>query len=269
MNVTAPPAPVEDVGTESNAATSHPQQKFASAAQLSGPSPPPIGPSPPEAPPHTPKFPTIETPTAAAPLQAPVSLAPPSAPHFYSLTSGPNPYWGQPSWMSTPTLVETPVLSLEQRFEEMMGRKIAEAMSNKSSRQQSMVLEEYPFSLEVMVVPLPRDFKQPKMEKYDGSSDPVDHLRSFVDLMMLQATPDIIMYRAFLPMLRWEARDGVATFFPKSIRTFDEFYKSFATHFASRKRVQKTAISLMQLAQGKDELLKDFIVRSKIYRCLL
>ncbi|KAL2487032.1 Uncharacterized protein Adt_31788 [Abeliophyllum distichum] len=56
-----------------------------------------------------------------------------------------------------------------------MDRKIAEAMSSKGSRQQSMVLEEDPFSLEVMAVPLPRDFKQPKMEKYEGSSDPVDH----------------------------------------------------------------------------------------------
>ncbi|KAL2467124.1 Uncharacterized protein Adt_42975 [Abeliophyllum distichum] len=34
-----------------------------------------------------------------------------------------------------------------------------------------------------MFVPLPRDFKQPKMEKYDESSDPVDHLRAFVDLI--------------------------------------------------------------------------------------
>ncbi|KAL2470177.1 Retrotransposon gag protein [Abeliophyllum distichum] len=68
-----------------------------------------------------------------------------------------------------------------------------------------MVLEEDHFSLEVMAVLLPRDFKQPKMEKYDGSSDPVDHLSS--------------------------------------------------------KRVKKIAISVMQLAQGKDELLKDFIVR--------
>ncbi|KAL2519023.1 Uncharacterized protein Adt_15270 [Abeliophyllum distichum] len=93
----------------------------------------------------------------------------------------------------------------------MMGRKIAEAMSNKSSRQQSMVLEEDPFSLEVMVIPLPRDFKQPKMEKYHGSSDPVDHLRSFVDLMRLQATLDAIMCRAFPPTLRREARDWVAT----------------------------------------------------------
>ncbi|KAL2539042.1 Uncharacterized protein Adt_00020 [Abeliophyllum distichum] len=109
--------------------------------------------------------------------------------------------------MPTPTLVETPVLSREQRLEELMDRKIAEALSNKSSRQQSMVLEEDPFSIEIMAVPLPRDFKQPKMEKYDGSSDPVDHLRSFVDLMRLQDTSDAIMCRAFLPTLRREARD--------------------------------------------------------------
>ncbi|KAL2492183.1 Retrotransposon gag protein [Abeliophyllum distichum] len=68
-----------------------------------------------------------------------------------------------------------------------------------------MVLEEDLFSLEVMAVPLPRDFKKPKMEKYDGSSNPVDHLSS--------------------------------------------------------KRVKKTAISLMQLVQDKDKLLKDFIAR--------
>ncbi|KAL2479819.1 Retrotransposon gag protein [Abeliophyllum distichum] len=99
------------------------------------------------------------------------------------------------------------------------------------------------------------------MEKYDGSSDLVDHLRSFVYLMMLQATPDAIMCRAFLPMLRREARDCVATLPLKSICTFDKFSKNFATHFASSKRVKKTAISLMQLAHDNDELLKNFIAR--------
>ncbi|KAL2472418.1 Ribonuclease H [Abeliophyllum distichum] len=163
--------------------------------------------------------------------------------------------------MPTPTLVETLVLSWEQRLEKLMDRKITEALSNKSSRQQSMVLEEDPFFLEIMAVPLPRDFKQPKMEKYDGSSDPVHHLRSFVDLMRLQTTPDAIMCKAFPPTLRQEARDWVATLSPKSIRTFDEFSKNFTTHFASSKRVKKTVISLMQLAQDKDELLKDFIAR--------
>ncbi|KAL2505721.1 Retrotransposon gag protein [Abeliophyllum distichum] len=99
------------------------------------------------------------------------------------------------------------------------------------------------------------------MEKYDGSSDPIDHLRSFVDLMRLQATPDVIMCRAFPPTLRREARDWVVTLPAKSIHTFDEFSKNFATQFTNSKRVKKTAISLMQLAQGKDELLKDFIAR--------
>ncbi|KAL2524759.1 Uncharacterized protein Adt_09813 [Abeliophyllum distichum] len=150
--------------------------------------------------------------------------------------------------MPTPTLVEIPVLSLEQRVEELMDLKIAEAISSKGSRQQSMMLEEDPFSLEVMAVLLPRDFKQPKMEKYDESSDPIDILRSFVDLMRLQATPDAIMCRAFPPTLRREARDWVATLPLKSISTFDEFSKNFVTHFASSKRVKKTNISLMQLA---------------------
>ncbi|KAL2511533.1 Retrotrans gag domain-containing protein [Abeliophyllum distichum] len=69
------------------------------------------------------------------------------------------------------------------------------------------------------------------------------------------------MYRAFPPTLKREARDWVVTLPSKSIRTYDEFSKNFATHFASSKRVKKTAISLIQLAHGKDEMLKDFIAR--------
>ncbi|KAL2506418.1 Plastid 30S ribosomal protein S12 [Abeliophyllum distichum] len=164
--------------------------------------------------------------------------------------------------MPTPTLVETPVLSLEQRLEDTMGRKIAEAMSKKSSRKQFIVLEEDHFFLEVMAVPLPRDFKQSKMEKYGGSSDHIDDLSTFVDLMRLQATPDTIMFRTFLLTLRWEARDWVATIVPKSIRIFDDFFKCFATYFTSSKCAKKTAISLMELSQDKDELLKDLLPSS-------
>ncbi|KAL2503431.1 Uncharacterized protein Adt_19052 [Abeliophyllum distichum] len=126
-------------------------------------------------------------------------------------------------------------------------------MSSKSSRQQSMVLEEDPFSLEVIGSPLATRFQTVKDgEVLTGPLIPVDHLRSFVDLMRLQATPDAIMCRDFsCQRLGREARDWVATLPPKSIRTFDEFSKKFATHFASSKRVKKTAISLMQLAQGQ------------------
>ncbi|KAL2541279.1 Uncharacterized protein Adt_02257 [Abeliophyllum distichum] len=194
----------------------------------------------------------MEIPPTTTPPLAPVSLAPPSAPHNNSLASSPNPHWGQPPWVPTPTLVETPMLNLKQQLEDMIGRKIAEAMSKKGSGQQSMVSEEDPFFLEVMAVPLLRDFKQPKMEKYDGSSDHVDHFRVFVDLMRLQATLDVIMCRAFPPTLRREARDWVGTLPLKSICTFDNFSKSFVAYFASTKRAKKTIIGLMQLIQDKD-----------------
>ncbi|KAL2527112.1 Uncharacterized protein Adt_12166 [Abeliophyllum distichum] len=74
-----------------------------------------------------------------------------------------------------------------------------------------------------MTVPLPLEFEQPKKKKYDGSSDPIHHLRVFVDLTRLRAIPDAIMCRAFLPTLRQKASDWVATILPKLIRTFDNF----------------------------------------------
>ncbi|KAL2487197.1 S-locus glycoprotein [Abeliophyllum distichum] len=296
QNATAPPTPVGDADTESNAATNHPQQEFASTAQLTAlqaqvaaltallqdrnakdPNPAPLGPSPPEAPlqvhnllpnetppgapPLAHNFLAMGTPPTTALLLVPISFPPSSTPHLNSLASGPNTLWRQLSWVPIPTLAETPVLSLEQLLEDLISRKIAEAMSKKNSRQQSMVLEEDPFSLEVMAVPLPRDFEQPKMEKYDGSSDHVDYLRTFVDLMRLRATPDAIMCRAFPPTLRRKARDWVAMLPPKSIRTFDDFSKKFAAYFVSSKHAKKTAIGLMQLTQDKDELLKKFIAR--------
>ncbi|KAL2518636.1 Ribonuclease H [Abeliophyllum distichum] len=101
-------------------------------------------------------------------------------------------------------------------------------MSKKNSKKQSMALEEDHFSPEVMVVPLLRDFEQPKIEKYDESSNHVDHVRAFVDLMRLRLTPDDIMCRAFLPTLRREARDWVVILLLKSIciqrRAADRFH---------------------------------------------
>ncbi|KAL2532900.1 Uncharacterized protein Adt_06251 [Abeliophyllum distichum] len=69
------------------------------------------------------------------------------------------------------------------------------------------------------------------------------------------------MCRVFLPTLRQEARDCVATLLPKSIHTLDDFSKQFAAYFASSKWAKKIAIGLMQLTQDKDSLLKDFVVQ--------
>ncbi|KAL2506217.1 Integrase catalytic domain-containing protein [Abeliophyllum distichum] len=74
-----------------------------------------------------------------------------------------------------------------------------------------MVLEEDPFALEIMVVPLPKEFKQPMVESYDAVTNPLDHLWMFVDMMILYVAPDVVMCQSFSPTLYREARDWVAT----------------------------------------------------------
>ena len=63
-----------------------------------------------------------------------------------------------------------------------------------------------PFTTEVLNRPLPPKFHLPQLESYDGSRDPLDHIESFKTLMLLQMTPNEVMYRAFLTTLKGAAR---------------------------------------------------------------
>ena len=63
-----------------------------------------------------------------------------------------------------------------------------------------------PFTTKVLNRPLPLKFRLPQLESYDGSKDPLDHIESFKTLMLLQMTPDEVMCRTFLTILKWAAR---------------------------------------------------------------
>ncbi|XP_022853880.1 uncharacterized protein LOC111375311 [Olea europaea var. sylvestris] len=99
------------------------------------------------------------------------------------------------------------------------------------------------------------------IEAYDGVTDPLDHLRTFVDLMRPYAAPDAIMCRSFPPTLKREAKDSVVTLVPRSFRTFDELSRSFVAYFLCRKRKRRTAIGLMQVVREKDESLQEYLAR--------
>ena len=62
----------------------------------------------------------------------------------------------------------------------------------------------------------------PQMENYDGSKDPLDHLKSFKTLMHLQGVPDEIICRAFPTTLKGFARIWFSKLTPNSIGTFKE-----------------------------------------------
>ena len=50
-----------------------------------------------------------------------------------------------------------------------------------------------PFTTLVTSFPLPSKFRMPHVEAYNGSKDPLDHLKSFKTLMHLQGVADEII----------------------------------------------------------------------------
>jgi hypothetical protein len=54
-----------------------------------------------------------------------------------------------------------------------------------------------PFTNKVMKFPLPKKFKDPRVEKYDGSRDLFDHVEGFHAHLVLHGTLDEIACQAF------------------------------------------------------------------------
>lgn len=50
----------------------------------------------------------------------------------------------------------------------------------------------HPFTAAVMRAMMPENKVLPAMEKYGGTSDPVKHLRSFVDVMAVYSSDDMV-----------------------------------------------------------------------------
>ncbi|XP_022843205.1 uncharacterized protein LOC111366739 [Olea europaea var. sylvestris] len=118
-----------------------------------------------------------------------------------------------------------------------------------------------PFTPEILTFPLPDRFKYPRIKEYDGTTDPINHLNIYTDVMNLQVAPDQVMCKAFPQTLTNAARDWFSTLEPNSIALFLDLADKFSAFFASSKRIRKTAAFLMQLRQGQNETLRDFMTR--------
>ena len=88
-----------------------------------------------------------------------------------------------------------------------------------------------PFTNEVLNLPLPPIFCLPRLESYDSSKDPLDHIESFKMLMLLQMTPDKVMCRAFPTTLKGAARVWFSKIPLGTIADFEQLNKGFVHHF--------------------------------------
>ncbi|XP_022888952.1 uncharacterized protein LOC111404368 [Olea europaea var. sylvestris] len=118
-----------------------------------------------------------------------------------------------------------------------------------------------PFTPEVLSYPLPDRFKYPRIKEYDRTTDPINHLNVYTDIMNLQVALDAVMCKAYSQTLTNAARDWFSTLEPNSITSFSDLADMFSAFFASSKRIRKTAASLMQMRQGPNETLRSFMTR--------
>ncbi|XP_058191454.1 uncharacterized protein LOC131308534 [Rhododendron vialii] len=112
-----------------------------------------------------------------------------------------------------------------------------------------------------MGLPLPRKFKMPQLETFNGSTDRLDHLETYKSLMHLQAILDEVMCRAFPVTLKGSARAWFNKLPPGSIRSFKELSTSFVSYFIAGQRYSKLATHLLPVKQERWESLREYTTR--------
>lgn len=104
-----------------------------------------------------------------------------------------------------------------------MERKYEEVIESRSKEHYSLDANSTPLTLRVREAPLPRNFPMTQLKAYDGTTDPFDHLHSFVTMIDLLAVKDEILCRAFATTLDDSARKWYNPLLTPSSRSVASF----------------------------------------------
>ncbi|XP_052728545.1 uncharacterized protein LOC128195325 [Vigna angularis] len=117
-----------------------------------------------------------------------------------------------------------------------------------------------PFTAIVMQAPMPEK-NPPVLDKYDGSTDPDNHLRIFTNAMVFYTDSDPVMCRAFSLSLKDEALEWYNTLPPNTVDCFATVENLFKRQYASNRNQEVTPAELVNTKQEKGETLKAFMKR--------
>ena len=102
--------------------------------------------------------------------------------------------------------------SWEQRFRNLQQElsRVKEVVKGRAPDTMDTLVQqnESPFTAEVIHFPLPKKFRMPQMETFDGVKDPVDHLNTYKNQMELHGYQDPVWCRAFATKLKGQPWPG-------------------------------------------------------------
>ncbi|KAL2538118.1 uncharacterized protein Fot_19509 [Forsythia ovata] len=70
--------------------------------------------------------------------------------------------------------------NISTNFESIFNKKVEEVIARLKNKGRPISIKEDPFVEELMIVPLPLEFKEPT-DEFDVTTDPIDHIRMFQD----------------------------------------------------------------------------------------
>ncbi|GAU33995.1 hypothetical protein TSUD_212560 [Trifolium subterraneum] len=119
-----------------------------------------------------------------------------------------------------------------------------------------------PLSRRIMDIPLPRGLeKPPTLDKYDGTTDPDEHVQSVETALDYRNLRGSIKCKLFPLSLTRGASTWWRNLPPGSIDSWEELCRMFTTHFTTSRRHPKTVASLKAIVQGPEESLRNYIER--------
>ena len=117
------------------------------------------------------------------------------------------------------------------------------------------------FTNTIIEVPLPNKWKGFNRDRYDGSTDPDEHIDAYTTHMSLYTSDDAVLCRVFPTSLKGVALNWFIKLSPNSIDSFATLVTMFETQFATSRPHHLTSIALVGIRQEKGESLRTFVDR--------
>jgi len=129
------------------------------------------------------------------------------------------------------------------------------------SRQPIHASGNFPFTQFILKTPLPKRWKMPTFDKYDGMTNPDNHMLVFTHQMMLHAVSDLIWCRVFSTFLTGEALEWFSKLSTNNIDFFATLKARFSTQFAPLRPAILTVDNLVNIHQEDGESLRSYLDR--------